>query len=317
MVLLLINLFLADPTSPVNYVISEITAKVNGFGNSPIVRPKAIAKHGKWLAVYDKESRVWVLSSRGEVYSVFGRKGQGPGEFAQFQQLYLGDDTVEVLHRRGSYGRLEKFTYEGIYVNGERTGTSVYSRDHGTIAFRRVDRNVFSPIEVVWKINNKKEIFTLGDSEDRAFSSRYRIISRGDFSLVYSGHSVKRTIYFLLLNWQKETIWDKAQIRLLDKRVSLTEERFLQAMKPNASLPVVEGCTSSEELGFVINEHVRSQDYRILRILEPKTRTWRAIKVHFGPELNNLFFFQHIQGTRWMAFSDSDELVFFHLREAS
>ena len=314
MMILSLLFFVSNPTVPI-YEIGKIVARVSSYGNHSILRPKAMTKMDDILAVFDQDYQVWILSASGEIRSVFGKKGAGPGEFSKFLQLYLETERVGVLHQRGSYGRLERFTLDGEYLDLRRTGTSIYVRGQETIGFRRIDKNVFSPIEVVWELDGKKVIISLGDHQDRAFSSKYKIVRCGNFTLIFSGHSIKRTIYYLLLDSQKGLIWDKGQIRLVDGRASLPKRHILKSMGPNASMPVVEGCTSSKEIGFVINEQAKSQDYRILRILDPQKRSWNAIRVNFGPQFTDLFFFQHIQGTLWAAYSESEELVFFHLQQ--
>ncbi len=277
-----------------------------------MLSPRMMEKQGDLLLLMDRDHYLWVIETTGKVRAVFGGKGQGPGQFQFLRHASFRDGGVQGLQYFGTGARLDRFNLSGEYLGTKRIDPAVYVNGSERLNVITDGRFPFEPATLEWQQKSTLEKLTLGDEEDRAFNHRYGVIHAEGFTLVYSQTGLKRTVYYALFNARQARVWDQGQFQLLDRRVSSAETRLKETMKPNFSIPVLEGVTASKRYGFVFNEHTVSRDYRILRLYNPLEKSWSAMRIDFEP-FGNIIFFQHIEDNRWCAYVDSDELVFFRL----
>ncbi|MDJ0840921.1 MAG: hypothetical protein QNK37_30705 [Acidobacteriota bacterium] len=300
-----------------HWTVSAGISEIEGHGDEVTSPPNQIMVHNGIMAVLDRDQKIWLFSIGDtiSVRTVFGGKGKAPGQFLQAEHLYAQDGIICVVQDFGTRARIEKFNLEGDYLGVDHVQSAQFIDDRQRIFMTPKERHSFSPLSITWTYKEKETRLELGDPEDKTFVSRYQLVKLGSFFLIYSRHSVNRRIYYALLNGQRGEVWEQGYLVQAEKRRLAEFNRLRDSLQGLKTLPTLDGCTASEEIGFVFTEYTAADDYRMLQVLEPNTRKKRVLKMTYGDHYGNLTHFQHLRGSLWAAYSSADQWVFFHVKK--
>jgi len=272
-------------------------------------RPLAIVANGS-VAAFTQDYELLIFDG-GKAISV-GGQGQGPGEFQRgFRSLYFDREGIVVTHTSGT--RNDRFSREGALLESHKQPNRFARLRSGDQLIE-----ILSPpgnpmgVDVIWQRgrDQDRQHLALGIAEsDLVTHVGTKTLIGGETCLIYTDQSRERNYYYQVIDFQSGQIIAGGQERLIDSRIG-EAERAIQRI-PNATVPVLEGCSYSPEFGFVLTEHTIPQDYRILRILNPQTGRMRTIKV-IMPRFD-VIFFQHLEGDSWMGYSESGDWIRFQL----
>lgn len=142
-------------------------------------------------------------------------------------------------------------------------------------------------------------------TNDRILSNGIKSRTMGDFILIHTTQSIQSAFQYRLFQVSSKKLILEGQCALVDQRPSQARVKALQDPNPKRTVPVIRGSSVSSELGFVLTEHAIPENYRILRILGPDSRTWTSVQVQLEDgDLRDLWQFTHLKGSFWFAKGD-------------
>jgi len=294
--------------------ISNVEMRLEGNAHARFAPPVSMVRGAEGLVVMDSAYQLWFLSERGSVRTIAGGRGHGAGKLDPvFRNLFTRDDAVILLHDSGR--RMETYTATGSHQSSgvNKAPLTYLDADGSTLLLHGSHEHDAASVSLVWRRASGAESVPLmtADDEDRCPWLYCLAVRCGDYLLVTTTMSVKRTIHYVLLNWSAGQIWDVGKLALADPRKAPPAMREAIQARPDVSIPVVAGLTSGPETGIVLTESTLPGGFRMLRILDPERQSWRTMRLDLGglPDLTHA---QPLGGNRWAGFAPG-ALIFFEM----
>ncbi len=291
--------------------VTGLGPNVSGYGSARFAPPVAMVRDDDRLFILDGAYQLWFISTEGQALAIAGGKGKAPGKFDPiFRNLTVQEGQVKLYHDSGR--RIESFDRAGQLINSSiNTGTLTYVDAKNNIELSGAHPRDVSSVTLTWRHGGNTEIIPLmaEDESDRCPWRYCQMARTGDFAIIYTTLSLKKTIYYAVLNLAEGEIWDLGKLEMADPRSYPAELQRAAETRQDFSLPTLAGVTASDELGFVMTENTVAGDYRILQIMDPKTRSRRTVKLTCGP-MGDVAFAQHLSGKQWAGFR-GPQLTFF------
>lgn len=257
-----------------------------------------------------KDCRLYQFSKNGELLSILGGKGDGPGDLLpHVQALYPGFDGPEIIHQHG-YARTKLLN--GDLEKERLSDHSLYNNGVVKIGYSFMQANPTRPGTLTIHSRQGSESVPLCDdqSENISFLDGIMVIASEKEVLVCNNMSVHHKFYYTIIDTVTGQIKGKGTTNQIDRASAARKSEFIKQKGPGLSAGLAAGGTFSKKYGFVLTERTSAiNEFTAIQMVNPESQDVQGWFVYPVGD-HNLSHFLHLYDETWVAYSDGKLVIF-------
>lgn len=172
--------------------------RIEAHQDTFLQRPSSVRMADNAYVVLDsKQNQFWVVGPEGQVQTVFGGKGEAPGQISgKMASWFIQNDQIHAIHSSGH--RHEMFKLDGTLVASKKLATN------GTPLFPLNENDWIgasdNPKDAVVLKQNTKQALTLFPTDAQKHLSQIQATNAGSWLLLANTHGNTNTVYWGMLD---------------------------------------------------------------------------------------------------------------------
>lgn len=285
----------------------HIEREVSFYKEHVTSMPLQVCRNEEKVVILDQDLRIWILDKWGNIETVFGGKGQGPGELqSPVTGIQVLQDTIMVFENQGS--NIELFDISGRWLDSKKDSGDIIwtdlSRKLQARAPLQIKNGEYLPfsIQTVFTSDGKESELDFPGKDDRVLGSDLIARQRGKYVLVAGTQGVNNLIYYMVLDTLNETS-EQGSFPTQIKRDA-------KKLPKNSTFKTIMGLTTSPEYGFLLTEAGTGKKV-YASAYKPESKKWHSFELDLsGLDMEYHGFLVHLETNRWMIWAE-DRWVFF------
>lgn len=259
----------------------------------------ASTRHG--FVLLDVRRNLWLVAFDGSAVTLVAQKGQHPSGMGDWSRGIHGteSDGFVVLTAGGMVGT--SFAADGTYLGVAKPGRECFfMKDSLLIDCKPTIPPIFGPEARVFLAGKEQRYAVQEEPEKEKISLEdMRACPLGDKVLLFN-RAGNLTLYTLVVSQGDGSLLARDASPLFDRRMKASHEN-LPAVAPGqfANLRFLGGAHACPDLGWVLTETSRDEEYRVIRVLDPSRYQWQAARVRYPAKFHALTDFRHLKGDQW------------------